>query len=304
MKHFKLLGQKTLLCILMVSLLFLNAYAGDQKEVNKTFKPKELVKIKIVSGDCIIKTGSSSEIKVHLVYTFPPDRYKPIFLEEGSALILKEEFQKEGFKWNARGKSTWTVTVPAKTKIDFAAASGDLEVTGLKDSLSAKVASGDINVTNLQGAVKVKSASGDIDISKSSGEMAINSASGDIKLTGVNGTFNIKAVSGDIDAGGIEFTGASNFNAVSGEILLKLSKSSTVDLNLSTVSGDITLDYNGNPVKGYFSFKGRKGHISSDISLESDDESKYNPFVTKYFKKGDSPKITLKAVSGELTFKK
>ena len=37
MKQFKRFGQKTLLLMVMFSLLFLYAQAGDKKEVNKTF---------------------------------------------------------------------------------------------------------------------------------------------------------------------------------------------------------------------------------------------------------------------------
>ncbi|UCH92076.1 MAG: DUF4097 family beta strand repeat protein [Candidatus Aminicenantes bacterium] len=304
MKHFKLFGQKTLLLVLMLSLLFLNVQAGDKKEVNKTFKPKEIVDIKVVSGDCVIKKGNNSEIKVHLVYTYPPDKFEPVFEEKGNTLILKEEFHKTEGKCNIHGESHWTVTVPEKTNIEFKAASGDLDVAGLKSSISAKLASGDVTVKDFKGKIKLKAASGELNVSDSTGEMTVGAASGDIELSNVKGTFNVKAASGDIDASGIEFNEPSNFEAVSGEVLVKLAKSSTVDLNLKTVSGDITLDYNGNPVKGYFKFKGMKGNIHSDIPFDNKEGSKYSPFVKKYFKKGDSPEITLKAVSGDLTFKK
>lgn len=304
MKQFKRFGQKTLLLMVMISLLFLNAQAGDKKEVNKTFKPKEKVEIKTVSGDCVIKKGSSSEIKVHVVYTYSDDEFKVVFEEEGDTLVMKEDFIKKEGKWSHHGKSHWTVTLPGKTKVEFKSASGDLDVTGLMNGLSAKVASGDVTAKGIFGNIRVKSASGDIDIDDSSGELNVEVASGDIKLSNVEGTFNIKAASSDIQANGIQFNEESSFKTVSGELSIKLSKSSTVDLSLSTVSGDVTLNYDGNPVKGYFEFKGMKRNISSDIPLEGKEKHSYSPFVTWYFNKGDSPRITLKAVSGDLVFKK
>lgn len=304
MKHFKPFGQKTLLLMLMISLLFLNAQAGDKKEVAKTFKPKEMVEIKTVSGDCVIKKGSSSEIKVHVVYTYSDDEFEVVFEEEGNTLVMKEEFIKKERKWSHHGKSKWTVTLPQKTKVEFKSASGDLDVNGLMKGLSVKVASGDVTAKDILGNIRIKSASGDIDINDSSGEMTAAVASGDITLSDVKGTFNINAASGDIEANSIQFNEESSFKTVSGELLVKLSKSSTVDLNLTTVSGDVTLDYNGNPVKGYFEFKGKKGNISSDIPLQGKEKHSYSPFVTRYFNKGDSPRITLKAVSGDLIFKK
>jgi DUF4097 and DUF4098 domain-containing protein YvlB len=88
-------------------------------------------------------------------------------------------------------------------------------------------------------------------------------------------------------------------------VTVKLAKTGDYDLNMNTVSGNITLDYNGNPVKGYFKFNGKKGHIHSDIPFDNEDTSKYNPFTERYFKKGgDSPEVSLKTVSGNLEFKK
>jgi hypothetical protein len=304
MKQFKRFGQKTLLLMAMISLLFLNAQAGDKKEVNKTFKPKEMVEIKTVSGDCVINKGSSSEIKVHVVYTYSDDEFEVVFEEEGNTLVMKEEFLKKEHSWSHHGESHWTLTLPEKTKVEFKSASGDLDANGLMNGLSAKVASGDVTAKDISGNIRVKSASGDVNINDSSGEMTVEVASGDITLSDVKGTFDIKAASSDIQAKGIQFNEESSFKTVSGELLVKLSQSSTVDLNLAAVSGDVTLDYNGNPVKGYFEFKGQKGNISSDIPFDNNEKHSYSPFVTRYFNKGNSPKITLKAVSGDLIFKK
>jgi DUF4097 and DUF4098 domain-containing protein YvlB len=304
MKQFKRFGQKTLLLMLMISLFFLNARAGDKKEVNKTFKPKEMVKIKTVSGDCVIKKGTGSEIKVHVVYTYPDDEFKVVFEEEGNTLVMKEDFLKKEGKWSHHGKSHWTVTLPEKTKVEFKSASGDLDANGLMNGLSVKLASGDVTAKDIMGNIRIKSASGDVKINDSSGDMTAAVASGDITLSDVKGMFNIKAASSDIEANGIQFNEESSFKTVSGELLVKLSKSSRVDLSLTTVSGDVTLDYNGNPVKGYFEFKGKKGNISSDVPFDDNEKHGYSPFVTRYFNKGDSPKITLKAVSGDLIFKK
>lgn len=306
MKTFKQLRQKTFLAVLMLSILFLNVQAGEKQEVNKTFKPKELVKFEIVSGDCVIQKGKSGKIEVNLIYTYPKDKFEPVFKEEGNTLILKEKFHRTS-NWGSscKGKSKWTVIVPEKTNIDFSAASGDLSLAGLKSSVSARVASGDMVVKNFKGKLKAKAASGDIEVKESGGELAIKAASGDIGLENAGGAFNVKTASGDIEASGIYFTGASDFKSASGDIGVELSKSSRFDLDFATASGDITLDYNGNPVKGYFKFKGMKGNISSDVPFDNKEKShQYSPFVKKYFKKGgDTPEISLKTVSGKLTFK-
>jgi DUF4097 and DUF4098 domain-containing protein YvlB len=304
MKRYPLSGQKTLFLVLALSILFLNAGAAGSKVVDKTFKPKEMVKISVVSGDCVIKTGSNSEIKVHLVYTYKDNEFEPVFEEEGNTLVLKEKFHKTGESCSHSGKSDWTVTVPAATKVDYASASGDLEITGLKSDISGRVASGDITLKGIKGSCQLKSASGDIEINDFSGETSIKIASGDVQLTNVSGAFDIKSASGGIEASGINVSGESNFNTVSGELLLTLAKTCEKDLKLATVSGDVTLDYNGNPLKGKVEFKGMKGNIDSDIPFDDHGKTGHSPFITKTIDKGSSPEITLKAVSGKLSLKK
>lgn len=291
----------TILTIIFLLMVFLNLQAGEKQVVDKTFKAKETVTIKTVSGDCVVKKGPAGEIKVHVEYTYPPDRFKPIFEEEGNTLVLKEEFE----KGNNRGNSSWTVTVPETTDIAFKSASGDFSAAGLKGNMSMKMASGDASVDNIKGDLEVELASGDTRIEKSDGSVNVSAASGDIKIKDSKGSFKLKCASGDIDASGIVFTGASEFQGVSGSLTVVLAGPNSYDLDLHTVSGNIVLDYNGNPVNGYFNFKGQKGNIDSDIPFESKDGSKYNPFIKAYFKKGgDSPEILMKTVSGEIQFKK
>jgi len=295
----------TILAIIFLSLVFLNlhTYSAKKKEVNKTFKPKEIVKIKTVSGDCVVKKGKSSEIRVHLVYTYPSDRFEPIFKEQGNALIFKEEFTGCG---DMEGTSSWTVTVPVKTDIDFSSASGDLFASGLESEVDAEAASGSIKVEDIKGKLRIQVASGDIRVKKSEGDIMVKTASGSIDINSSRGAFKVKCASGDINATEILLKETGTFKTASGDIRVRLAKTSEYDMDLATASGNINLDYNGNPVKGYFEFKGKRRNIDSDIPFDNKDESyKYSPFVKKYFKKGgDSPEVSLQTVSGELEFKK
>lgn len=283
MKQFK---KATLLMVIIFSVFILNLYPAQKVEVNKTFKPAATVEIKTVSGDCIFKTGTDGEIKVSLVHTYSADAFEPIFKEEGNVLVLEEKF-KEGKKCND-GESTWTVTVPVKTNIEFKSVSGDFTAGGLKGDIHGAAVSGDVNLEGLAGKLSVEAVSGDIIVNKTEGEL------------------KLKAVSGDINISDAAIKGASAFKCVSGDIKVTLAKTAEYDMEFSTVSGDIILDYNGNPIKGYFKFRGQKGNISSPIPFEDEEESdSHNPFVKKYFKKdGDSPRVSMETVSGEVTLKK
>jgi DUF4097 and DUF4098 domain-containing protein YvlB len=296
--------RSTILMILflLVGFLTLLPGEGEKTEVNKTFKAFGKVEIKAVSGDCIIKKGANGEIKVHLVYTFPKDKFEPVFIEEGNTLILKEEFKKNGH--GVSGGSTWTVTVPEKTDIEFKAASGNFSAAGLKGNIHAKAASGDVEVEDLNGDLDVELASGDVKVENLNGNLDAKTASGDMKISNSKGALSLKCASGDIQASGIALTAESTFKSVSGDVSIVAGAEVQYDMEIETVSGNIDLDYNGKPVEGYFIFKGKKGDIDSDVPLESENESKYSPFVKKYFKKGgDSPKISMSTVSGNIKFK-
>ena len=175
----------------------------------------------------------------------------------------------------------------------------------MKGNIQSKSASGDVKVEDLNGDLEVELASGDVRVENLNGNLDAKTASGDMKVNNSKGTLKLKCASGDIQTSGIELTGDSFFKSVSGDVSIRVGAEVKFDMDIDTVSGDIVLDYNGKPVKGYFIFKGKKGDIDSEIPFENDHESKYSPFVKKYFKKGgDSPKISLSTVSGNITFKK
>lgn len=282
----KQVKKLTLLMVIILSVLVLSLYAAEKNEVNKTFKPATTVEINTVCGDCIFKIGNTDEIKVSLVHNYSADDFEPIMKEEGATLILEEKF-KEGKK-NIDGSSTWTVTVPGRTNIHFSTVSGNFTNAGLKADIHGTTVSGNINLSDLNGKLNLEMVSGNIKIQKAAGE------------------FNVKAVSGNINASEITLNGKSAFKCVSGDINVNLAKTAEYDLDMDTVSGDSTLNYNGNPIKGYFSFKGQKGNINSPIPFDNpDDAGKFNPFIKKHFTKdGDSPKISFESISGELTLKK
>lgn len=302
-KHF---GQKSLLLVLMLSLLFLNGFAGERKEINKTFKAKGTVELDMVSGDCRVKTGKSGEIKVTLVHDYDEDEFEAIFKERGDTLLLKEDFKRSTRRWGSkRIGSKWEVVVPPNTKLDFESASGDFKGAGLRNNVEARTASGDIKLEDIKGDLKLKTASGNIKVREASGDFYTKSASGDIKFENARGGFEAKTASGDIKAEDVSFTAEGQFGSASGEIDVFLTKSLEFDLVLSTVSGDVTLDFNGNAIKGHFEFKGKVKNMSSPFSFDNaEDDHRWSPFGTRYFKKGSSPKVRLKSVSGDLELKK
>jgi len=78
---------------------------------------------------------------------------------------------------------------------------------------------------------------------------------------------------------------------------------------MSAASGDVTLDYNGNPIRGYFEFTARKhsGRISAPFKFDKVEEYEQSgqTYEQKSFtREKDSPKIYLSTSSGRAALKK
>ncbi len=331
----------TMVVTFMVLLLaFGTAFAREQK-VHKEFDGFKAIRLSTVSGDCVIKTHDSDKIEIDLTYDVRPEGAFDYSVDKrGSKLVIKEEWDNAD-----RGKVLWVLTVPKGTEISYSTASGDISATGPIGDFDARTASGDIELENVKGDVsgstasgdiylidckgkkKVSTASGDIQIEDSDGDMRCSTASGDIEGKGLSGEVSLSTASGDVDissskgifelttasgsveASDITIEGSSRFSTASGDVTVALAASSEYDLALSTASGSVTLDYNGNPVKGYFEFEARKRSVRIVCPFDFDDETEFERHGDTYMRKtftmkGDTPEIILHTASGTARLKK
>jgi DUF4097 and DUF4098 domain-containing protein YvlB len=335
-----------IVAVLTLLLAFGLTMTASAKELHKTFSGIKAVDFSTVSGDVVIKTHKSSEVIVDVVYDVDPEGAVEFeFKESGKTLVIKEEWGKGKRHNYTSGKITWTLTVPADTEIEFSTASGDITASGLTGGIDARTASGDIDLrdvkgdleistasgdadlVNLDGDIEISTASGDISVENASGDVELSTASGDIEASGLSdeidlsvasgdikisdskGTFDIGCASGDIKATGIVITGESEFSVASGDIEVVLAKTCGFDLELSSASGNILLDYNGNEVKGFFEFTAHKRHGKIVCPFDFDNEEEYEEhgetYVRKSFSKGgDTPRIELSTASGKAELKK
>ena len=311
----------TIVGMLMIGMGLL--FAQNMKEINKTFEAKKSVRIQTVSGDCVVKTGDAGKISVQVKYSErAEDSFEADMQEKSNSLKLRERWHGS----SSGGRVEWTVTVPAETEIEFSTASGDFSAEDINIMLDASTASGDITIENSQGEFEISTASGDISIieskgefdfstasgdiksSQMTGEMEFSTASGDIKIRNGEGVFELSCASGDIKTSGLVIKEESSFSTASGDVEVELAKSSEFDLELSAASGDVSLDYNGNDIKGYFEFtaKKRSGSIRSPIDFDNEEEYGRNgdEYVKKSFSKGgQSPKIYLSTASGRASLR-
>jgi hypothetical protein len=188
--------------ITAISLLALTLAAGpaaaqskETERVDRTiaFAPGGTLKLKNFSGDVRIAGTSGNDIVVHAVRRGTRERLDNIKLDisvQGSTVEI-EANKREPF-WKEKNdnvvETEFDIQVPAATRLDLYAFSGDLIVSGTTNEIEAQTFSGnielDVSHAQFTPEVKAETFSGDIKThvaSGGSGRVQFNTFSGDLK---------------------------------------------------------------------------------------------------------------------------
>ena len=132
------------------------------------------------------------------------------------------------------------VRVPHGVKARLATASADMTLHGRFAALETKSASGDLAVNGeIESHAVVKTVSGDVRLGPVGGDVRIQSVSGDVGLRSTGGSLVAKSVSGDLRVESIR-AGHAELTSISGDIEVGIAAGSSVDVDASSVSGDLS----------------------------------------------------------------
>jgi len=298
--------RKTLIAVIFAAtaLMTAGAYAQRVQEWDETFEARERVRINTISGDVEIVKGGADKILVHIRSSYrPADSFEPKMRERRNAVYLEEEMYGSN-----RGNAVWTITVPEGTIIDFKTASGDMRIADMKGAFSASSASGDFYIEKCSGEFDFNTASGDIELVNCTGYFDASTASGDIDIDDCQGEFDVNTASGDVEGIEVTFTDESRFNTASGSVEIVLAQTVEHDLEISTASGRVILDYNGHPMKGHYEFisKHRNGRVSAPFDFDEEHVERFRRWGDRYVrqtytKDSDTPYIELSTASGKVS---
>lgn len=314
-KNLRIMKQLKLTAAFVLALIATTIFA--QKKIEREFSDIEDIKLTTASGDCFVKKSNDSTVKLTLEYTYDEDDYEPIIEQDGSKLMLKEDFKSR----SVSGKVTWTLHVPdnidfklnsgsgdlsiadVMIEIDMNTGSGDLEVSSVKGEVDANTGSGDIKMSNFDGSFKGNTGSGNVKVNGGKGEVKVNCGSGEISMSDVSGLIAANVGSGDIDVTNITVTDKSYFNSGSGDVRLELAASPAANLSVNSGSGDAIVDFNGNALVGTVVMKAdkRKGEIKAPIKFDKEEEVKEGSqtYIKKTAKLSDADiKISIGTGSG------
>jgi Putative adhesin len=211
------------------------------------------------SGDITLHPGSDSQIHivghVHAGWAVFGDIQgriqrilsNPPIVQNGNTIRVGESNDHELFN---NISIDYDITAPPSVALNLHSGSGDITVDHLGRYLSASSGSGDIRAHGISGPAELGTGSGDIQLEEvGAGDVKTKTGSGDIKVHGLNGGFMARSGSGEIQAEG-HLTGAANLSSGSGGIHLHLTPDAHFNLEASTGSGDIHVNFPGAPQQG------------------------------------------------------
>ena len=234
------------------------AFASDsqfERTLNVSAQPDLFVSTG--SGDITIHPGSDSQVHIvghiHAGWSMfggdVEERIKrivenPPITQSGNSIHIGESNDRQLFQ---NLSIDYVITAPASVALNLHSGSGDNTIDHAGRYLSASSGSGDVRAHGINGPVDLGTGSGDIDLDQTgAGDVKIKTGSGDIRIHGLNGGLTARSVSGQIQADG-RLTGAANLGSGSGDIKLHLTPDAHFNLEASTGSGDIHVNFPNAP---------------------------------------------------------
>jgi hypothetical protein len=235
----------------------------------------------VVTSTTSVASGGAARVEVHKV-DGPP--LTVAVDEDGTLNVVHDRLTWGGLlKWLSgptRARIHVSVSVPHDAEVELGVVSADATVTGVTGHTSVKSVSGDVTLDGCAGEVRAETVSGSLEARSLDGRLQFKSISGE--LTVVDGS-----------------TTALSAHTVSGEVVIDLT-STTGDVDLKTVSGDLTLRL---PIDASLSLdaKSVSGHLTATGFDEvSHDRVPGSNKLTGAIGGGDS-RLTAKTVSGDVT---
>jgi len=270
-----------------------------------------VVSIQGYSGDTIELTGTLDDKAEELVFKKQGNRVK----------VIVEVPRQNGYNNNRNG-SNLVLKVPQQLGINFEGVSSDVAVNNIESDVYIKTISGDISAqkllshadmnsvsgniktSGLQGKINLHSVSGNITDEQSTGKLSITVVSGDIETQSSAQDVRLEAISGNIEA---KLTSVSDLEmkTISGDADVTLALEEQGTAKMSSVSGDYTLEFEGDIDADFRLKTSAGGNIKNRLTNDKATKGKYVPSSKLSFTVGDgSGSVRGSTVSGSFTLNK
>ncbi|MGH8176470.1 MAG: DUF4097 family beta strand repeat-containing protein, partial [Steroidobacter sp.] len=125
---------------------------------------------------------------------------------------------------------------------DVRTSGGDIVVSSVNGSTDVGTSGGSIRLTSIVGATQADTSSGDVIAASIRGNVDLNTSGGDIAAAAIDGKIRTRTSGGNITAELIGANRGISASSSGGNIVLRVSKNITADLNASNSGGSISSD--------------------------------------------------------------
>lgn len=193
----------------------------DFKKSNSTFEISDSEELVIVQN--------TEEEKFYLNYR---QKGNTVYIEEDGYIIKPQ-------------KKKYIIYIP-RTYLNMITINngfGEININGITNDMVINNNSGKINLNEVSN-IKLKDVSGDISFKNVIGNIDVSSSTGNIIIKNITGLINAETITGDILVKDYNVIGDSNFENVSGDIVLELVGESICKINYSNDTGKTLIDEN------------------------------------------------------------
>jgi hypothetical protein len=255
-----------------------------EREESFTSSAPVRARISTRSGDIAVSVGDGNEIKVILKASNSKlDNLLDVadVKFDGASNELHIRTQSKDVVAKGKKKRAWFtfdgsdldvfVVLPAGSSIEVKTMSGDVAIEGTFDEIDLSSISGDVEAFGSYDHLDAQTASGDVSVGDVTSYLKCRTASGDIACLGAAAITEINSASGDVNVS-VTQPGKVTVKVVSGDILVSVARGLAVDIDGSTVSGDlgsnIDLDGDGDGSSEDETVSIKATTVSGDIRID------------------------------------
>jgi hypothetical protein len=282
--------------------------AGSTTLIDQDYQGNR-IELSASASDVEIRPGGDSRIHIEAIQRGGSQGDYKIDVVPSGDTVRVTETSNNFFCFFCRRGVRYRISVPAGGQADIHTASGEINVEGLSGAVALGSVSGDVRASDLSGGLTVSTTSGEVNLNDIAGKLdvgtisgdvkledgkvdgaTVNTTSGEIELDGVAGALKVTSVSGDVKvreardgrielattSGEIEYDGSlasgstNSLNSISGDVQLHLPEESSFRLNASSVSGDVSSEFDlQDSEQARRSLSGTTGDGSATLTIET-----------------------------------
>ena len=229
----------TVVLLILLGTISLVACGSSSPEETRTNRfsvgSSPAIDVEVGNGDLDIVTGTEGEIIV-VAELYDLGRIEYSVSQDGDTITVIA-------KTKSASRADVTLTVPENCTFDLSTGNGRVDAAGLQASGQVNTGNGAIALEQIRGDISVNVGNGGIALDDVDGYFSVNGGNGNIELRGANGTFNLNVGNGAITFKGELAAGnESTFKTGSGSVIVELTGSPSVALDLETDDGGVNSD--------------------------------------------------------------